>query len=242
MVTSITGDLVVQDYAVTPTTGGGNITFGDATIRPVKKHVYEEFNMQGMLNTRFSADMKSGAANMESNEFLKAVLEYAVPRVGKAIETSYWNLLVTKLNAASDEIAVAGATLTAANVIDEMEKVYAAMPGQILEGTEAKIYAPHAVKQMIKVANLNQTYRDIFTVVGDQISYLGVPVEFVPLAANTIVAGRSSDLILGTDLLSDFGAFEVNKVQANSDQMFLKATFSLDAAVCVTNQKVLYKA
>lgn len=240
-VTSLTGDLVVQNYAITPTSAG-QLTFSDASIEPVKKHVYHEFEMDSLRSTRFSSDMKSGAANMESNEFLKAVLEYAVPRVGKAIEKDFWTLLVTKLQAASDEIAVAGATLTPANIIAEMEKVYAAMPGEILEGSDAKIYAPHAVKQMIKVANLNQTYRDIFTVAGEDIAYLGVPVEFVPLAANTLIAGRSTDLIMGTDLMSDFGQFEVNKVQANSDQMFLKATFSLDAAVCVANQKVLYKA
>lgn len=239
-VTSISGALVVQPYAVTPVSGG-QITFGDTTIQPVKSHIYHEFEMDSLRSTRFGADMKSGAANMESNEFLKAVLDFAIPKVGKAIEASFWASLIAKIAAATDEIAILGVALTAGNIVAEMAKVYAAMPGEILDGNEGKIYAPHGVKQLIKQANLNQTYRDIFMVNADSIQYLGVDVEFAPLPANTLVAGRSSDLILGTDLASDFGSLEVNKVQANSDLMFIKGTFSLDAAVCVTAQKVLYK-
>lgn len=240
VVTSISGDLVVQPYAVNPVSAGA-LTFADTEIEPVKSHVFHTFTMDALRSTRFGRDMKSGAANIESNEFLQAVLDYAIPRVGKAIEADFWGKMIDVLDAAST-VSINASTLTSSNIVAEMQKIYEAIPGEILEGSEGKIYAPHGVKQLIKVANLKQAYRDIFSVDGDSVAYLGVPVEFVPLAANTMVAGRSTDLILGTDLASDFGSFEVGKVNNTGDEMFIKATFSLDAAVCIPGQKVLYKA
>lgn len=238
VVTSISGDLVVQPYAVNPTSAG-SISFNDTEIEPVKSHVFHTFTMDALRSTRFGRDMKSGAANMESNEFLQAVLDYAIPRVGKAIEADFWTKMKDEFDGAGAQFVPATA-LTSSNIVAEIQKIYEAIPGEILEGSEAKIYAPHSVKQLIKVANLKQAYRDIFTVDGDAVSYLGVPVEFVPLAANTILAGRSTDLVLGTDLASDFGSFEVGKVNNTGDEMFIKATFSLDAAVCIPGQKVIY--
>ncbi|KUG07422.1 hypothetical protein [Solirubrum puertoriconensis] len=238
-VTTLGGDLTDQPYAVNPVSAG-NLNFADAVIEPEVRQVVHKFDMFALRGTRFGADMKSGAAQMESSEFLKAVLEFAIPKVGKAIERRFWTSLVAKLEAAASEIGVAGVALTASNIVAEFEKIYSAMPGETL--SEAKIYAPENAKQLIKVANLKQTYRDIFSVSADKVEYLGVPVEFVPLPANTIVAGRSTDLILGTDLAADFAKLEVGKVDNIGDEMFLKATYSLGAAVCVPNQKVLYKA
>lgn len=243
VVTSITGDLVSQPYAVTPTAAGSGFNFADTTIEPVKWHIYEEFSMDALRSTRFGLDMKSGAAQTESNEFISAVLAYAIPKAGNSIEKKFWDLATAKLNAATDEIGVSGTTLTAANLVAELTKVYSAIPGEVLESGNAVIYAPRAVKQLAMVVNQDTTkFKNAFAIVGDEVQFMGVPMYFVPLTANTLIAGNKTDIILGTDLVSDFGAFEINKVQANSDLMFLKATYSLDAATVITSQKVLYKA
>lgn len=240
IVTSISGSMAIQDYAVSPVTAG-SITFSDTVIEPLKKHFFHTFEMDTLRSSRFGAGMPSGAANMESNEFLKTVLEFAVPNIGKEIEKGYWATLTTKLAAATNEIAVAGVILTSGNIAGQIQRVFEAIPGEVIASSEAAIYAPASAYSLIKVANVSATYRDIFTVTGTDVDYLGVPVRFVPLAANTIIAGRASDLILGTDLAADFAQLEVGKDNPSSDLMYLKLTFSLDAAVCVTNQKVLYK-
>ena len=241
VVTSISGDLTVQPYAVNPTTAGA-ITFGDTEIAPVKKQVYHTFTMDAMRSTRFGRDMKSGAANMESNEFLQTVLEYAIPRIGRSIEKDFWATLIAKLDAVGTAHEITGVALTSANIVAELQKLYAAIDGEVLDGNEAGIYVPRKVKQLIAIANQNATYRDQIAVNGDSVSFLNVPVQFIDLEGNNMLAGRKSDYILGTDLASDFGSLEVGKVNNTGDEMFLKATFSLDAAVCVPTQKVLYKA
>ncbi|WP_216689015.1 hypothetical protein [Hymenobacter siberiensis] len=241
VVTTISGDLTVQAYAVNPVTAGA-ITFGDTEIAPVKKQVYHTFTMDAMRSTRFGQDMKSGAANMESNEFLQAVLAYAIPKIGRSIEKDFWVNLTAKLDLVNAGEEIVGVALTAGNIVAELQKVYSsAAIAEAMDSNEVTIYVPRKVKQLIAIANQNALYRDLIAVSGDSVSFLNIPVQFVDLAGNNMIAGRKSDLILGTDLASDFGSLEVGKVNNTGDEMFLKATFSLDAAVVVPAQKVLYK-
>lgn len=241
VVTTLSGDLTVQPYAVNPVSTGA-ITSSDTEIAPDKKHVFHTFTMDAMRSTRYGRDMKSGAANLESNEFLQAVLEYATPRIGRAIEKDFWAKLTAKLDAVGAGEEIVGTALTAANIVAELRKVYSSQAiAEAMDSDEVTIYVPRKVKQLIAIANQDALYRDLIAVNGDSVTFLDIPVVFVDLAGNNMIAGRKSDLILGTDLASDFGSLEVGKVNNTGDEMFLKGTFSLDAAVCVPAQKVLYK-
>ena len=242
VVTTVSGDLVSQPYAVTPTLPGTSQTkFGDSVIEPIKWHIYDEFTMDSLRSTRFGADMKSGAANMESNEFIKSVLAHAIPKSGNSIEKKYWELMGTHIAANTDKISVAGTTLTVSNLNAELLKVYLDIPSEVLESGDAAIYVPRNVRQLVMAVNQDTTkFKNAFVVVGDSVQFMGVDLLFVPITANTVIAGRKTDFILGTDLASDFGSFEINKVQNNSDLMFMKLTYSLDATFVLPAQKVLY--
>lgn len=238
-ITTLGGAPVVQDYQVTPNAPQGSVTFSDATLRPAKKMVHDRFEMNQMLNTMFSEDMAAGAANIDSQKYLKAVEAYITPRIGKAVEKSFWALIHDQLVASTSNIDRAGAVLTAGNILDEIKGVYAALPGEVLTTGEQMMYLPEAAKQLVLIANADRTYRDLLTVSGEDIKYLDCPISFVPTPANTIIAGRKSDFVWGTDLLDDYGKLEVNKVTNESDLMFYKMVFSLAAAICVPTQKVL---
>jgi hypothetical protein len=242
VVTTVSGDLVSQAYAVTPSVPGtAQIKFGDTEIEPIKFQIYDEFTMDTLRSTRFGLDMKSGAANMESNEFLSAVLGYAIPKAGNSIEKKFWDITTTNLASDASHIPVTNTTLTVANLVAELMKVYLAIPGEVIESGEAAIYVPKNVRQLAMAVNQDTTkYKNAFVVVGDSVQFMGIDLLFVPLAANTIMAGRKSDFILGTDLASDFGSFQVDRVQNNSDLMFMKLTYSLDSAVVLGSQKVIY--
>lgn len=239
--TSLTGAPVVQPYSLIAPAPQGSLNFADATLTPVKNQVYDEFDMNQMLNTMFSEDMAAGAANMNSPKYIKAVTEFILPRVSKTIEKSYWASVYDILTASNQNIDRVGTALTATNVLDEVKAIYAAIPGEVLATGEAKIYMPEAAKQLLLIANADRTYRDLLSVSGDDIKYLDCPIEFVPLPANTIIAGRATDFVWGTDLLSDYGSLEIAKVYNNSDLMFMKLVFTQGAAVCVQTQKVLSK-
>lgn len=239
-ITSLSGKIGIQDYAVTPTGGTSTLNFSDATLTPVKKMAYATFTYEDLRNTRFSESMNAGAANVVSDEFDKAVLAHTSKTIAADMEDLYWSTVATKLGAASDTLKVTGTTLTASNLKAEFNKVYNKIPGEILESEDLRIYADRSIFKLVMQANLNETYRDVFTVNGKEHFFLGVKIEYVPLGANKMTAGIKSDYVWGTDLISDMANIEINKVANNSDEYFIKAVFTLDGDVCIKAQKVLY--
>lgn len=132
-------------------------------------------------------------------------------------------------------------SITTSNLKTEYEKVLSNLPTAVLGETDSCLFAPRSHKLLIDMFNTAQTYRgDIFRVAGDQYSYLGKNIEFVPLPENTLVAGRSQEFGAATDLLADAVAFEIGKVNNVGDQMFGKLTVSLATDLVVPTQKILY--
>lgn len=152
--------------------------------------------------------------------------------------------LIYNNGAVGSSIDVVGTTITSTNIWDEYKKVYAVIPTVLLQSSnigDLRIFAPENHKQLISIYNTDQLYRDKFTMDAQgNFFFLGVKIEFVPLAANTMIAGRWSDLILGTDLTSDFSYVKVDVVTNNADTRFIKQVFTSAAAVMTQTQKVCY--
>lgn len=155
--------------------------------------------------------------------------------------------VVTKMmynsGAVGGRIKVAGTTITSSNIATEYGKVYAAIPAVTLaQGEKTLIYAPYSHKQLINIYNVSATYRDLFAVdiARDQYFYNGVEIKFVPLSENVIVAGLPSNIIWGTDLLSDFNKMEINKIANNREDMFVKNIFNIGVHIGRQANNVLY--
>lgn len=140
-------------------------------------------------------------------------------------------------------IKVAGTTISSSNIATEYGKVYAALPAVVLSGAEkAYIYAPKSHKQLINIYNVNATYRDLFSVnlANDTYFYNGVEIKFVPLSENVVIAGKPSNFIWCTDLVSDINKMEINKIANNREDMFVKHIFTIAAHVALQSFNVLY--
>jgi hypothetical protein len=139
---------------------------------------------------------------------------------------------------------IAGTTIDATNIWDEYKLVYAAIPTVLLKGSmlgELRIYAPESHMQFINIYNTDQTFRDKFSVDNaGNYYFLGVKITFVPLPENTMIAGRMSDLIWGTDATSDFSFIQIDKVANNAETRFFKGVFTQGATVVTQTQKVVY--
>lgn len=152
--------------------------------------------------------------------------------------------LIYNQGAIGSSIDVVGTVITVANIWDEYKKIYQAIPTVLLKAVnikDTKIYAPESHLQMIQIYNTDQLYRDKFSIDGSGNYYfLGVKIEFVPLAENTMIAGRWSDLLWGTDLTSDYSFVKMDKVTATSEEWFVKQVFTKAAAAMIQTQKVTY--
>ncbi len=267
--TTISGDIAIQEYNSNPTTPSEGMVFSDQPLKPIKNMVHFRVDPETLRFSRFVSD-KPGVNNIVKDELQNIVISYAQGETGDKIETMIWggitaasktaiaassvdakvktwsaaktagnvDGLVSRLAQAEGVQIIAGTTLTESNLKAEYNKVLKKIPAKIRK--KAAIYAPFSHELMILQANQSETYRDVFTVVGDQFYFLGVKIEFTGQDENILVAGLGDHLAVGSDVLSDTLAIETGKVSAESDLVFYKGVFSMDTAVVLGNQFVLY--
>lgn len=143
-------------------------------------------------------------------------------------------------------IKVAGATISASNIKEEYDKLYAAIPEVALNaqnnGSELIIYAPFKHKQLIAIFNNNvANYKDAFAGTPEGgYSFNGIKIEYVPIPANVMIVGSKERFFWCTDLESDINYLQVEKHASPRKDYFIDAVMSAEAHV--TNQRfnVLY--
>ena len=117
------------------------------------------------------------------------------------------------------------ATVTAASIAAEYSKAYLASDSKIINSMteKAEIFAPLADRQLIKTANnaVGAAQQVNFLVEGDNISYNGHKINFVPLVGFRIIAIPSYMKIL-CDLTSDVSSLEIDRMANGSRQRFIK--------------------
>lgn len=112
--------------------------------------------------------------------------------------------LIDQFLADATVIDVANTTVTASNVITELNKIYVAIPAAILYSPELVIYVSTnilaAYKQAVAAASAEAYYTK-----DAQPTFLGIPLVLAQgMPADTAVAAEKTNLFLVTDLLSDF--------------------------------------
>jgi hypothetical protein len=147
-------------------------------------------------------------------------------------------------------IKVTGTVVTAANIAAECAKIYAAIPPQVKEGDEKPvIYAPYVWRDFIENANnsVGAASNKNFVINRDakgfaeSASYNGVEIQFVPITlADVAYCHVPSSINWVDDASSDVTKVQIEKIAPDSDQMFIRAIYTLDATVMNQYTGVLY--
>lgn len=110
----------------------------------------------------------------------------------------------TLFAADSDVIDVAGTTITASNVVAELEKVLDAVPSALYGSENLIMYVPQNVARAYMRALSANNYKFESYVGEKPMDFQGVRLAMVNgLASNKIVAAESTNLFFGTGLMSD---------------------------------------
>jgi hypothetical protein len=172
-----------------------------------------------------------------------------------AAPTSYVDGVLTKLIysdattpgtfAVGARIKVAGTTLSATNIKDEVDKVYAQMDDALLNNPEmsqyATIFMPMNCKKFIRLYNKTAAnFRDMFEIEGDNFSYCGVAIQFVPLPSNSMIAGNAMDFVWATDLVADLENVVVDKLPAPAKNFYYDLIFTMENWIFYQSTKVVY--
>ena len=145
--------------------------------------------------------------------FSDYVIARVAAEVANATETSIWSGSAgegtfdgfeTLLTADADVVDVVAGTVTAANVIAELQKIVDAIPSGVYGKEDLTIYISQNIAKAYVAAQAALGYRDLYNVGQTEMNFQGIPLFATGgLADNTAVAAQKSNLFFGTGLLDD---------------------------------------
>lgn len=103
------------------------------------------------------------------------------------------------------DVSATASTITTSNVIGEINRVYDAIPAAILDAEDLRIFVPSSImrlyRQALAAASSEAYYMQNYT----ELHFLNVRlVEAKGLGEKKMVAAQTNNLLLLTDLMSDF--------------------------------------
>tara|TARA_R110002020_G_scaffold394211_1_gene604290 strand:- start:615 stop:1538 length:924 start_codon:yes stop_codon:yes gene_type:complete len=221
--TGALGDIVADatcDYSAS-----GTLTLAETIIQPEEFQVNYTLCKKDLINSWEAEQMGFSAFDNLAPSLSDFVIGYTAAKVAAQIENTIWN----GTNATAGEfdgfytlataggsgcIAVTGAVVTAANVIDELGKVVDAIPEAVYGKEDLFIYvAPNIARFYIRAlggfganglgANgVNNEGTSWFT--NGALSFDGIPVVVAQgMPAHSMMAAQKSNMFFGTGLLND---------------------------------------
>ena len=181
---------------------------------------------------------------------MTAATQTAVSSITSGLIDGVFAKVLYDNSALGSYIKVSGTTVTAANIAEQIGRIFLAIPAENLEDTVSPtaIYCPRAWKQLCYNANntIGAAQQVNFQISGNdfnsaKVYYNGVELIFVPTPNNLMAyAQRKAAIFFCTDLLDDVNRFIVDKLTADSDVQFVRTIYTLAAHVGQTSKGVLY--
>lgn len=238
-------------------TDAGDVTLSQKTLTVCPIKINKSFCIEEFEANYLSAQLKAGANDAQvPASFEEYFLAEVAKVVSLALENTIWqgdaggspyglcDGYFTLLTAAGDFIPVSGTTLTAANIIAEITKVYLAIPAAIRLDADTKIFISPAAAAFYKLANVPLAGTQTYTYTGDRpLDFLGMElIVSAGMPTNDMVAANLNNLFFGTDLFSDFDHVKIlnqSNVTGEPTVRFL-ARFLFGAQIGVTAEVVWY--
>lgn len=219
---------IVQAADCTFTTGG-SATLSQKTLEVCGVKVNLEFCTRDFEVNYLSEKLKPGS-NMAQNPI--SFQDYLMNEISKHVANDVDNIaingdtttspagstldlcdgLLKQFNADATVIDVTGTTLTAANILTEVGKLYAAIPNTISEDREfLRIYMSPSAAKLYRQA-LTATYPALIAANGGDFTlrYIDIEIQVVKhLPTNQMFAARWDNLWFGTDLVSDLDDIKI---------------------------------
>lgn len=222
----------------------GTLTLTDRALEPTDKKLNLSLCATDLEKDWQAAQMQAGANNSNmAGDFPAFLMDYLGAQIGENIENQIWTDMKTNLLADGDVVDVTGTTLSAANIIAQIQAAYDAVPASVYGKDDLRIYlgtnaTRFYIQAMSALGYLNAYYA------GDvPLLFEGVEVAHCPgLAADTMVVGRVSNLYWGTDLVSDATTFKVLDMRdtTGANEIRIAANFSSGVQHAVGGDIVLY--
>ncbi|QDP49393.1 MAG: hypothetical protein Tp164SUR323001_15 [Prokaryotic dsDNA virus sp.] len=190
----------------------GTLTYAERVLEPRNFDVNMTLCKQDYLSSWEGANMTAGLNGTVPQAFGDYIIGQTAARVSAEIEKSIWDGTTDEngqfdgfrklLLADADVNDVAGATtLSAANIVAEIGKVMDTIPTAVYGKEDLRIFIPTSAYRFYQQAQAALGYANLYQAQGEvPLTYVGIQIAHAPgLADNTIVAGRVSNMFMGTD-------------------------------------------
>lgn len=263
------GNLLQAGWTAEPTTQGGfDVT--ERTLDPQEIMLYTEYNPDQFRAfwQEFAPSPDQLAVDTELLESVRvAMVEELLKQTATNTAVAIWQGdkgaspapaypktlfvgLIPRALADTDVVDVSGATtLTSANIITELDKVYNDIPDAIVQHPNLKIFVSNKTGKLYQQALVAISGKgDVPSTsarLGEQ-DYYGIPV--VPLAemqddvmfCTHASADRDSNIHLGVTAERNHAEVKSDRKNANSDLFFFKMKFKADTQIANGEEVVLY--
>jgi len=239
------------DFTATSTV---TITERTLTLEPFQVNL--QLCKKDFLASWQAEEMGFSANKVLAKSFADYLLAYVVEKVANSIETSIWN----GVNATSGQVAgimtlltadaalptaneVAGTTLSASNIIEEMGKLVTAIPAAVYGADDLKLYVSQAAAKfyiralggfsVAATSNNGTDNKGTQWYTNGTLTFDGIPV-FVAngLTANQMLAAQTSNLFFGCGLLNDSNEVRVLDMAeldgSDNVRMILRASYAVN--------------
>jgi len=200
----------------------GEVALSDVVLEPKELQVNIEL-CKGNLRTQWeSLEMRGAITGQEiPASFQEFFIQKNLELIAKDFEVAVWQGttgagsfegLEAKLAANTDVIDVnnSGTPLSATNIIEELDKVVAAIPNEVYVADDFKIIIPISAAKFYIAAQAALGYLDKFHVGKTELNFQGIDLVIANgLSNNKMVAARTSDLHFGTNVLTDLAELRV---------------------------------
>ena len=223
-----TGDLIADGTC--DFNASSSVTLSEVILQPLEFQVNLQLCKSDFLNTWAAIQMGYSAFNNNGlpSSFSEYLIGYVASKVAAANEINLWtgnlggaqageyNGFETLAAADATVLDVAGAVpLTAANIIDEMQKVVDLIPNTLYGKEDLTLYISNKAQKLYvralggfavaATSNAGSDNRGTQWYDNGSLTFGGVPI-FVArgMSDNSMIAAEKSNLFFGTGLMSDY--------------------------------------
>ena len=205
-------------------TSTGEVALSDVVLEPKELQVNIELCKANFRTQWEAMEMRGAITGQElPASFQEFFIQKNLELIAKDFEVAIWQGttgagsfegLQAKLLANGAVVDVVGTTLSAANILAELAKVYDAIPDEVYVAEDVKIIIPISAakfyQQALAAVGSDAGYLAQSTVGAKPLNYQGIDLVVANgLGANKMIAARTSDLHFGTNVLTDLAELRV---------------------------------
>jgi hypothetical protein len=227
-------------------TDAGDITYVEKALTPENFGLNKQLCKKDWLSTYAGAQMRAGVDGTLPANFQEYIVGHAGALVGQEVEKAIWagttatsgefDGFQVQLAADATVVDVAGATLSASNIIAELGKVRDAIKDANYGQEDLGIFVGTAAMKYYVSAQGALGYMDQFHAGVTEANFEGTKLILAPgMAADKMVAARKSNLFFATDLASDMAEVKVIDMTENDGSDNVRLVMKWNAGVGYAN-------